>query len=305
MYPNRLTSLSFWVAPWGWLRAVWRGAAVLALVAGIGCGSAQVQPEKSRTRTALAEDLLARRQLADAEQEALKALQYDPDNAEAHNVLGLIDFVRGLENFRLLEVDECLTGIDAEALRTEMGEHLLAADAHFEDALAIDPVYAEALSNRGSVAMQLGEHRRAVELFTEALETPHRLVDIGLTRANLGWAHFHVGDQALAAKALRQALQFSPEMCVAKYRLARVYFAREEWNKALEQLRAVVDSRSCPMQEAHLYLLETYARLGDRDAALAARRSCEALAPRSCVAVQCRAQGAVGSSQPGSGGAGQ
>lgn len=295
MYPNRLTSLRFWGTARARARSLGLGAVVLALAASLSCGGTHVEPEKSRTRTALAKDLLARRQLESAEQEALRALEYDPDNEQAHNVLGLIDFVRGLENFRLLEVDECLTGIDAEALRVEMGEHLLAADAHFTDALETDPSYAEAQSNRGSVALQLGEYRRAAELFEKALETPHRLVDIGLTRANLGWAQFHLGDHALAAKALRQALQFSPAMCIAKYRLGRVYFAREEWNKALEQFSAVAQSRSCPMQEAHLYLLETHARLGNREAAQAALASCEALAPRSCVAVECRAHG-VGSS---------
>lgn len=290
MYPNRLTSLGFWAAAWSRARAAWRAALIVAVIAGVACGGSQVEPEKSRTRTELAEDLLARRQLEDAEQEALRALDYDPGNQQAHNVLGLIDFVRGLKNFQLLEVDECLTGVDAEALRAEMSEHLLAADAHFQAALEVDGSYAEALSNRGSVALQLGEYRRARELFEEALETPHRLVDIGLTRANLGWAYFHLGDHALAAKALRQALQFSPSMCVAKYRLGRVYFARQEWNKALEQLGAVVESRSCPMQEAHLYLLETHARLGNHEAAAAALASCEALAPRSCIAVQCRAK---------------
>lgn len=255
----------------------------------VACGSQVVDERKAHNRVELAKDLLRQRQLDAAELEARKALGYEPDNAEAHDLLGLVDLLQALNNLRLLEIDDCLTGVDAEGLRRELDEHLLAADAHFETATEVAPSFAEAHSNRGNAALQLEDYERAVELFTAALAVPHRLLDIGLTRAHLGWAYFKLGDHPRAAKELRQALQFSPQMCVAKYRLGRVYFAREEWNKALEQFRAVASDSACPMQEAHLYLSKTHRQLGDAESSAEAASTCGRLAPASCVAAECRA----------------
>jgi len=137
------------------------------------------------------------------------------------------------------------------------------------------------------VAMQLDNLDLAVEYFETALIQRRRLANIGLTRANSGWAQFQLGQHAQAAKELRQALQFQPNMCVARYRLGRVYFARQEWNKALESFAQVAKDQTCGLQEAHLYQLKTLAALGMSSELAAVRVSCTALAPKSCVAREC------------------
>ena len=245
-------------------------------------------PKRSANRVELAKDFLGRGALEQAESEAEKALDYDTSNVEAHNVLGLVDYLRAMKNHRLLEIDDCLTGVDAEALRAELDDFLSSADRHFKKAVDIKPDYGEAWANRGSVALLLEDYQPGADDLEQALRYPHALINIGLTRANLGWAYFHQRRHAQAAKELRQAEQFNPGMCVAKYRLGRVYFARKEWNKALEQFQAVANNKECPMQEAHLYLLKTYRELGMRDALLAAQAQCVQMAPRSCIAAQCR-----------------
>src|SRR5690606_23091001 len=138
-------------------------------------------------------------------------------------------------------------------------------------------------------AILLEDFGAAARHLSRALSMPSSLLNIGLTRANLGWAYFHQNDHARAAKELRQAEQFNPGMCVAKYRLGRVYFAREEWNKALEQFQAVAQDRTCPMQEAQLYLLKTYGELGMKEQAPTVQARCVEMAPRSCIAAQCKA----------------
>jgi type IV pilus assembly protein PilF len=178
--------------------------------------------------------------------------------------------------------------VDAEALRAEQDEFLARAEGHFARAVGIRPEYGEAWANRGAVALLLEDYPAAGRHLAQALSLPHTLLDIGLTRANLGWAFFHQGDHAQAAKELRQAEQFNPGMCVAMYRLGRVYFARKEWNKALEQFHAVAQNRACPMQEAHLYVLKTYGELGMTDEAAPIQTRCVEMAPRSCIAAQCR-----------------
>lgn len=260
-----------------------------SLLGTAGCPRDAVDDKKSRTRIELAKDFLRRGDLEAADAEAQKALQYDPRSADAEYVLGLVGYMRGVGNHRLLEIDDCLTGVDAEALGSELETFFTAAEQHLARAVAFDPEHSEAWSSRGTVADRLGDHARAVAHFGAALAHPHRLGDVGVTRANLGWAYFHGGDLVRAAKELRQAIQFNPGMCVATYRLGRVYFARKEWNKAAERFQAVVADRGCPMQEAHLYLLRSNRELGAVDAAERARASCVALAPKSCMAAECKA----------------
>lgn len=269
------------------LLAILSGLALSAALAGCPRGGS-ADPKRSANRLELAKDFLTHHQLEQAESEAKKALEYDESNVEAENVLGLVDYLRAVRNFNLLEVEDCLTGVDAEALRSELEGFLASADKHFARAIDTRPEYGEAWANRGAVALLLEDFADAQKHLEKALENPHTLLNIGLTRANLGWAFFHGEDHAQAAKELRQAEQFNPGMCVAKYRLGRVYFSRKEWNKALEQFQAVAQNRACPMQEAHLYLLKTYGELGMKDQVPDAQTRCIELAPRSCISAQCR-----------------
>jgi Tfp pilus assembly protein PilF len=271
--------------------AAWAPAVLIALLAGCP-GTSEGDAKRSQTRLDLAKDFLSKHQLEAAEAEVEKAIAFQKGNDEAYNVRGLIYYLRALDVQRLLEIDACLTGVDAEALRDDLEQQLGRADADFARATELAPDYGEAWSNRGAIANLLGEHDRAAELLTKALESPARLVNPGLTRAHLGWAYFHKADHVRAAKELRQAAQFQPGMCVPTYRLGRVYFAREEWEKAAEQFQDVSEQPACGSQEASLFLMLTRLKQGLSDEAAVARTACLALSPRSCVAARCRAEGA-------------
>ena len=268
---------------------------LVALGAAPACGAGQkVDTKKSNNRLDLAKDFLSRQELVSARQEANKALALNPDNAEAHTILGLVSMVQALNNHRLLEMDACLTGVDAEGIRIEKDEFLQQADVSFGKAVSLDGSYSEALANQANAAALLEDYERSIALNEEALKNPHRLINLSLTRANLAWAKFHAGDDVGAAKDLRQALQFNPEMCVANYRLGRVYFKREEWNKAVEQFQTVVRSESCGVQEAHLYLIRSMKKLSMTEESATysekdAIENCTVLAPQSCIAAQCQA----------------
>lgn len=255
----------------------------------IGCpGIGARDTKKSATRLDLAKDFLRKGQLEAAGTEAKRALAYDSANAEANHVLGLVDLMHGLSAHRLLEIDECLTGVDAEALEQEKNQHLSSAEAHFARASQLDPDYGESWASRGTTATLLGRHDQAVEYLSRALGLPARLENIALVRANLGWAYFNSGKLVSATKELLQASQFQPGMCIATYRLGRVYFARKEWEKALQKFQDVVGQSDCPIQDAHLFLMKTYVELGVAADLQQAGHACVALAPRSCIAAQCR-----------------
>lgn len=279
-------------------------ALTLGAIASTGCWSRGVERDaaKSANRLDLAKDFLRKHQLEAAETEANRALALNPGNDEAHNVRGLVAMVRAIDTQRTLEIESCLTGVDAEVTRKDLDTDLDRADKAFADAVRVTPDYGEAWSNRGVVRTLLEDYEAAEQFLTKALENPMRLDSPGLTRAHLGWAKFHRRDLIGAAKELRQAVQFQPNMCVATYRLARVYFAREEWEKAAELFQTVSDDPSCGSQEASLYLMKTRMQQGLVDDARRARDACLKISPQSCIASQCRADGgALGPSQPSGG----
>jgi len=177
------------------------------------------------------------------------------------------------------------------ATQRDLDASLQRASADFARAAEITPEYGEAWSDRGIVHNLLEDYAIAERYLRRALENPMRLESPGLTRAHLGWALFHQKRGVEAAKELRQAVQFQPNMCVATYRLARVYFAREEWEKAAELFQTATDDPSCGSQEAALYLMKTRMHQGLIDDARRARDACLRLSPRSCIASQCRADG--------------
>lgn len=267
------------------------GMLVFLLAAGCGVRNIERDAAKSSTRLDLAKDFLRKHQLEMAETESNRAIALNPNNDEAFVIRGLVNMVRAIDAIRLLEVDSCLTGVDAEAMQRELDVALRKADGDFASAIKVNPDYGEGWANRGVVHNLLEQYDEATRYFQKALENPMRLDSPSLTRAHLGWAFYHQNKMVDAAKELRQAVQFQPNMCVATYRLARVYFARDEWEKAAELFQTASDDPSCGSQEASLYLMKTRMHQGLVDDARRARDTCLKISPKSCIASQCRADG--------------
>jgi tetratricopeptide (TPR) repeat protein len=262
------------------------GCALLLLT---GCPTYKGNPDKSAKRLDIAKDALSKQDLETAESEANKAIALFHGNDEAFNILGLIHFVRATRMITTLEVNDCMTGVDSEAMHQGLDEQLVEADKDFEQAAKISPDYGEAWFNRGTIAILQENPEQAIVYLDRALEHPARLIDVALTRAHLGWAHFYTHNYVESAKQLLEALQFHPGMCIATYRLGRVYFAREEWEKAAEQFQGVTDDPTCGnSQEASLFLMKARIEQGLLDDAKVARDACIQMAPKSCLAAQCR-----------------
>jgi len=260
-------------------------------VALAGCHQAIHDEKQSNKRLDLCKDFLGKHQLEAADGECSKSIAFNGANDEAYVIRGLVSLVRARDSQQQLEIDACLTGVDAEAMHKELDTELHKADVDFEHATHITPDYGEAWANRGVVHNLLDDYATAVTYLGKALENPARLSSPGLARANLGWAYFGQKNYVEAAQQLRQALQFQPNMCVATYRLARVYFAREEWEKAAELFQTASDDASCGSQEASLYLMKTRLQQGLVNDARVARDACLKISPKSCDAAKCRADG--------------
>ena len=262
---------------------------ILALAA---CGThVEHSAEKSSKRLDIAKDFLRKNELEAAEAECNKALAFNKRNDEAFLVRGLVSMVRAYEMKKTMEIDGCLTGLDAEASDRDLQTFLAKADLDFERAVAVTPDYGEAWANRGVVHNLQTDFDNASVYLSKALENPMRLMNPALTRAHLGWALFNQQKFVEAAKELRTAIQFQPKMCVATYRLARVYFARQEWEKAAELFQTASEDPSCGSQEASYYLMKTRMQQGLANEAKTARNACVKLSPSSCIATKCRADG--------------
>jgi Tfp pilus assembly protein PilF len=266
---------------------------LLAILVLFACGprTTEQNVEKSSKRLAIANDYLSKNDLEGAEGEAGKAIALNPGNDEAYILRGLIYFIRAKHAKDSLEIDGCLTGVDAEATAKDLDTFLAKADQDFERAAKAAPDNGEAWADRGIVHTLLEDYATAEQYLNTALQNPTRLRDPALTRANLGWAQFHQKKYVEAAKELRTVLQFKPKMCVATYRLGRVYFAREEWEKAAESFQTVSEDPSCGSQEASYYLMKTRMQQGLGSDAKTALVACVKVADKSCIAMKCRAEG--------------
>jgi tetratricopeptide (TPR) repeat protein len=266
-------------------------------MASAGAAACGVHDEQDASRSAkrldIAKDFLQKHELEAAEHECDKAISLNHSNDEAYLVRGLVEVVRAVDTQRTMEIDNCLTGLDLEATQKDLDTQLHKADLDFESAVKLATDYGEAWANRGVVHNLLEDYGGAASYLTKALENPTRLTNPALARAHLGWALFHEQKYVDAAKELRQAIQFQPNMCVATYRLGRVYFARGEWEKAAELFQTASDDPSCGSQEASYYLMKTRMQQGLATEAKTARDACLKISPKSCVATQCRADGAA------------
>ena len=190
--------------------------------------------------------------------ELMKALQFDPENPDAHYTMAFI-----LQGRR--DADKAL-----EHLRT---------------AIQLRPDFADAHNNLGSLLLELDRHAEAMPHFKKALSvvtyaTPY------LPHGNLGWAHFKLGDNKAAIRSLKTALFHNPKFCLGHNNLGVVYAAakqpvqaREHWEKAL---------KLCPKYVEPLYRLGL-SHLEDkrRDLALVRFQSCEQLSPESQFGQEC------------------
>jgi Tfp pilus assembly protein PilF len=267
--------------------------AIVAIVSSLaGCPTPR-DPKKAQTRLELAKDLLAKGQDQAAEAEIKKAIAFDPRNEESHLVYGLIYVTRAARDVELMERKNCLEGAEKDALKEKVDEAMRRADEHFARATELAPDYGEAWMNRGVVAIHFGDWERAVEHLNQALAHAARLTSEALARTNLGWALYKNQDFTHATTELLQATQLVPNLCIAHYRLAQVYFDRERYEDALAQLQPFAsgpggEAPKCqPVLEALNLGGQASLRVNDIDGALPWFQRCVEVAEASCIARHC------------------
>jgi len=253
-----------------------------------GCGATAriTDPAASDKQYLLAADYFAKNMVEPATEELLKALQLNPDNPDAHNLLGLISLRKASDVEELATRDQCLKGEELQLEKQEMDGHFKKAEEEFKKAVKLKPNFSDALNNLAVVVLHFGRYDEAIQLEQKALSNivyrePY------YAEGNLGLAYLSKNDFARAAKTLRQAIFEQPGFCVGRYRLAKVYYEEKEYDRAAEELDKVTGDKACPIQEAYLLAGMTALRRQDRQHATEMFQRCTRLAPKSCIAAEC------------------
>jgi tetratricopeptide (TPR) repeat protein len=207
----------------------------------------------------LAADLEAQGQLAAAVDLQHKALELDPNLAQAHiNLVSLYGRLRD----------------------STKAEH------HYRQAIAADPNAYDAYYNFGVMCYEAGRRDEARAAFSRALAINPRHAG---AHNNLGALLQEQGRLAEASQHFRKAIEIQPDLRLARFHLGRIYVNQGRVSQAIEQFKkaVAVDDEATP---TYLYALgAAQARAGDKTAAV----SSLSLAHRKALA---RGQAALASS---------
>ncbi|NBQ88853.1 MAG: type IV pilus biogenesis/stability protein PilW [Betaproteobacteria bacterium] len=168
----------------------------------------------ARIRTELAVGYLEQGQLAVAQQELQQALQADPQFAQAHHAMAL--------------------------LQMRLGDVTRARES-FDRALSLAPRDPDILHNHGWLLCQQGEHARAVQAFAQSLADP-LYTQRARTLLAQGVCQLHAGDAEAAQASLSRALALDPTHPLTRYHLAQALLRRGDLSGARAQTQSLNDS---------------------------------------------------------------
>ena len=221
--------------------------------------------ERSYREFQLAASLRDEGQTASAIEHLRKALELDPENAEAHLLLGFIQMERR-------------TYQNAEP-------HLATAIKLLEKQQSGGSTLAEARNIFGLCLIELGRYDEAVvvlrESATDELNTaPH------LAWGNLGLAQFHLAEYQETVSSTMEAVRIQPRFCVGYYTMARGFWHLQQLKDAERALVGALEadpscSKTVELQGAWRLRGEVRARLGHRRDAVADLERCVELDPYS------------------------
>lgn len=268
-----------WGAKW---YAAGKRCAFLPLALGMslsGCASMyspenQGDPIKmSQSETDLATDAWTREgNTRGALEHALRAVELDPDNADAHHLTAI------------LYLDFCRTSKIGECRMQE-------AEKHARLAVAGRKRFLEASNTLAVILIHEEKYEEAEKILIPITQdilynTPE------IAWGNLGWSYLGQGKPEKAIPALRRAIAAQPLFCVGNYRLGVAYRQSGALESAAEALDRALETEApgcSAMQDAFLERAEVYLALGDESRSRADLDHCMFLSKANDVGRRCSA----------------
>ncbi|WP_019501976.1 tetratricopeptide repeat protein [Pseudanabaena sp. PCC 6802] len=139
-----------------------------------------------------------------------KALAVDPDLAEAHYQLGVI-----------------------QAQQNKLDNAILC----FRRAIALEPQYTDALYNLGNALAQSGQHAEAIATYKQVIELQPDHINAYL---NLGVVHFQNQNFASATSCCQKALEIDPKNIRAYHSLATIFTNQGMLEKSIESYQQAI-----------------------------------------------------------------
>ena len=167
--------------------------------------------KRARIRMELATGYFGRGQMTTALDEVKRALQADPNLAEAYNLRGLV--------------------------YANLGEEKLAEES-FRRALTLNPRDADTMQNLGYYLCQKKRYAEASALFDQALAVP-QYRDQGRTLLTKGVCEAFAGQLAESEATLTRAYQTDPANPAVAVNLAEVLYQRGDYDRARFYIRRV------------------------------------------------------------------
>ncbi|MCG8428951.1 MAG: type IV pilus biogenesis/stability protein PilW [Chromatiales bacterium] len=200
-------------------------------------GQVQGVPGAGDIYVKLAVAYLKEKQLDVALVKAKQAVQIEPTNTQAHNVIAL--------------------------LYERLGEYPL-AERHFNRALELQPKNSYVLNAFGSFLCNRKRYDEADGLFQRALSNPlYKTPEIALT--NAGVCMVRVPDLNRAERYFRTALESNPRFPPALFQMAQVSYRKEQYLSVRAYLQRYHER--LPMNAASLWLgIRAERKLGDKEA---------------------------------------
>ncbi|WP_224248673.1 social motility TPR repeat lipoprotein Tgl [Hyalangium gracile] len=223
-----------------------------------------VPTEKERQSSEIHYNLGVQAQQSGNIQEALsefqRAVELDPDNADAQNALGIL-------------------------LHLSFRRHAEAIE-HYRKAIEVRPNFSEARTNLGNVHLDQGQYDEAIKLYEQVLNdmlypTPY------IAQGNLGWAYYKKGDTAKALENIKAAVTLNPSFCLGFKNMGLIYEQTGKTEEACTQFGHYREQ--CP-DVADAYLREgvCLAKKGESDTAKQRLETCESKATQPALKEECR-----------------
>ena len=269
-----------------------KGVLILWAVIAAGCGHT-VSVEKDRKLSdisvRLASDFLNKNRLLQAKEELFKAVKLDPENMQAHKILGYVKMMEGLGSLYYIDRVQCLKGPEVEEQRKVANEHFRVGEIHLKKAVKMakkeNKIESEGLLWLANIADHFKRYDDAIEYAEQGLKHsffPKR----HLLHSVKGWAHYNKREYTKAGEDLRQAIFHENKFCLGRYRLAKVYFAKKKFDRVIKELEWTAREK-CPIQEAPYLLGRAYVQKRSMNQAREQFEVCVKMNPKSCLSKVC------------------